>query len=153
MKILQLHTHNDTTPFQSGMKALLVHYQDQLLDTLSAPTPDDLLHNTLTCMPYLWVVVPPSPCPLELPSVLAIAALADILPKKQANIHGIAHPALRRHAIMKTLRNVMFQIAREHLGLKQINATVNQQNKAAKGFCWQAGFQYQATMLHYTLQL
>lgn len=130
--ITQLCSPADLARYAPGMEALLARYRHILLSPATGGA-DNLLANTASTMPWLWVLAADE-------AVYAIGALADIEPGRHAWIHGAAHPAMRRHPAIPALFDTMGRRAFDTLGLLKIKAEFEADNPGAKGFCRRFGF-------------
>ena len=99
-----------------------------------------LLSNTLSCMPTLWVIRDAKDHADNSP-VWGIAALSDVQHGEQAELHGVTHPAIRRHPIINELADAILKTAFDELKLLSLHARFDADNRGALGFCRRMGFQ------------
>lgn len=152
---LPLFTH-----YQPGIEALLALHQDLLLDDLSKSeylnlesarsdersSPGDillgkLLENTQSCMPTLWMLCDTAP---ESKHVYALATLTQIIPGRHAYLHGVTHPAIRKHQAITLMALTVLESAFRDFSLMKVKAEFEADNLAAKGFCQRLGFHREA---------
>jgi RimJ/RimL family protein N-acetyltransferase len=119
--------------------SLLGLYRDMLLpdaiDLSDAEAQNLLADNTACCVPFLWLITDANA------QVLGAAALMDLTPGRQAFLHGVTHPAIRRHPVITQLALTMFRLAFEEYSLQAIKAEFSACNRGAWGFCRRMGFQ------------
>ncbi len=119
--------------YQSGIQAVLSHYEAVLTDDFSNPRL--LLQNTATYIPFLWLSTDAHD------NVCGLAALADILPGQYAYLHGVSYPVLRHTHAINDVVQAAFDVAfKPPLSLVKIKAEFDADNRGAKGFCLRMGF-------------
>lgn len=126
-----------------GLDRLLCLHREALVDDFT----ESLLHNTLSCIPYVWLLVDAQK------RVLAVACLTDVKPQATACIHGASLPEMRRQPVLRDamIREVL-RYAFEELGLHKLKAVFDADNRGALGFCRKWNFQREACLREETLR-
>ncbi len=130
--IVQVCSRADFQRYRLGIAALLARYRHVLLSPATG-SPENLLENTASTMPWLWLLA-------EGLTVYAIAALSDVEPQRHAYIHGVSHPSMRRNPRIPELIRHMGRLAFGPWQLLKIKAEFEADNLGAKGFCRRFGF-------------
>jgi hypothetical protein len=138
------HITHDTQllPYRKGLRELLGLFRNTLLPKPHAILNDSeildlLLENTTSCIPLLWLITN------QQQQVYGASVLMDIVPNQHAYVHGITHPAIRKHPMITQLAILMFRTAFMDYELSSVKAEFDQDNKGALGFCRRMGFQKQ----------
>jgi L-amino acid N-acyltransferase YncA len=139
--LLRIQTIQDERQFQrfeQGIRDLLHIYQPILCDDFCGGGLDLLVRNTSTYLPWLWLLTD------EQDTVYALGSLSHIIPGRQAYLHGVSHPAIRRNPAIHQLGNQILHIAFNLLGVRKVKAEIEGNNLGAKGFCRHMGFTREA---------
>ena len=136
--ILQIQSTEDFARFESSLDHLLQHYQSTLLDDFCDRNPGMLVKNTSTYMPWLWIVTDANH------QVHGMASLSDIIIGRQAYVHGVSHPRIRKHPIVHQLGALVLQVAFETLKVHKVKAEIEANNRGALGYCRRMGFTREA---------
>lgn len=146
-QVRRIHSIEDAKPYQDSLFELLKTHRHILLDDAQRSDNQQqdsqlLAKNTLSAIPYLWLLVDDSN------RVWAAGALTDIQPDRHAFLHGISDFALpEKVGITKTFL-ALAKAAFEELRLLKIKAEFEADNRGAKGFCLRLGFQREALFHH-----
>lgn len=124
--------------FKASLQQLLQFYGSVLMDDFCDPNPENLVSNTATYVPWLWLLTD------EHERVYALASLSDIIPGRHAFVHGMSHPAIRKHPAIHALGHLILKEAFCTLGVHKVKAEVEGNNLGAKGFCRRMGFTREA---------
>jgi len=161
-RILQVQSLDQFQQFATGILDLLSLYQSVLRDDFSDPNPAQLLRNTSTYAPWLWLLVEDLQEPHESmdapgtenntnasiteklmsasPTVYGLASLSDIIPGRHAFLHGVAHPGIRRHPAVFGLGELVLRVAFNELKVHKVKAEIEAGNPGAQGYCRRMGF-------------
>jgi len=147
LRIRQIESVEQFQPFSAGITALLQFHQSTLRDDFSQQDIQQLVQNTLTYVPWLWVLTDDAEFPKEKPlnsttgfSVYGLACLSDIIPGRHAYVHGASHPAIRRHPAISELGHWVLYVAFQQLKVRKVKAEIEANNWGAKGYCRRMGF-------------
>lgn len=145
LRVLQIQSEKTLIPYRASLFALLKLHWVTLLDDGQQATPQRLmnnpdtaaallLENTLSAMPYLWLLVD------ENNRVWAAGALTDIQPGRHGFLHGVSDPDLNpKWGITQTFL-ALADMAFNELNLLSIKAEFEAHNRGATGFCRRLGF-------------
>jgi RimJ/RimL family protein N-acetyltransferase len=122
----------------NGIRQLLNLYQSVLADDFT--NLENLLENTLACIPYLWLLVD------ESQTIYAIGSLTDIMPQRYALVHGLCEPYVRKNPALQSAYQDIFHCAFEELRLHKLKAEFDADNRGALGFCRYWGFRREACL-------
>lgn len=175
LEIVQIQNIKQFQQYAPGIQDLLRGYQHVLLDDFSGIHPEQLLHNTSTYLPWLWLLVhdskhysqPPTETSkhsertddsqsispeqelaiqhtiepgAESTKVYGLACLSPIIPGRHAYVHGVSHPAIRKHPAVRQLGEWVLQVAFQQLGVRKVKAEIEANNPGAQGYCRRLGF-------------
>lgn len=138
LTVRQIDSMAAVEPYLAGLRQIVTFFRKELSDDFSGDHPDTLLENTLSCIPFLWLITD------EAGNVYASSALSDIVPGRHGFIHGMRLPVVRRHPGVKVLIGMMLRTAFETLGLRKLKAEFDADNRSALGFCLCMGFRREA---------
>lgn len=146
-QVRRIQSIEDAKPYQDSLFRLLETHRHILLDDgqRSGDWQQDsqlLVENTLSAMPYLWLLID------ETDRVWAAGALTDIQANRHAFLHGVSDCALPEKAWITKTFWTLAKVAFEELGLLKIKAEFEADNRGAKGFCLRLGFQKEAMFHH-----
>lgn len=140
-------------PLLNACEPWLVDDFTEGLDEHDRPV-DALMENLATTVPNLWVAVAMVD---NIPQVVSASSLTDIVPGREAFLHGISDMSLRHNRSCPLFRSLVVQTALaametafSHYGVYKIKAMFRANNPGATGFCWQFGFKREAYFRHDT---
>lgn len=147
LRIRQIESVEQFQRFSEGIAALLKIHQPRLQDDFSPPDLQQLVQNTQTYLPWLWVLTEdvefkkekPFNSETDLP-VYGLACLSDIIPGRHAYVHGASHPTIRRHPAIPELGHWVLNVAFHQLKVRKVKAEIEANNRGAKGYCRRLGF-------------
>ncbi len=134
--------------YEPGIRHLIEHYKDILLDVSCGESTDVLIHNLQASLPHLWLVVDENATLASEDRVKALVTLTDEIPNRHAFIHGVSHPNVRRHPVLMSAAICVMNYAFDTLNVLKVKAEFEAHNKHAKGFCWRYGFQREGYFKH-----